>query len=172
MIQAMNDSCATRLDAMSEDGDFCIPRAGDARMPLLLARAGAYLLDTSDELLAPAGLDGRGYQVLAILATDGPGSQLELARLLGKAPALVVAAIDDLEGRGFVERTRDPADRRRSRVMLTKAGERTLDTADKLADEAAAALLSGLDAGELAQLHDLLLRGLGVSDRTGSALAS
>jgi DNA-binding MarR family transcriptional regulator len=56
--------------------------------------------------------------------------------------------------------------------MLTKAGERTLDKADKLADEAAAALLSGLNADELAQLHDLLLRGLGVSDRTGSALAS
>ncbi len=156
---------------MYEGDDFCIPRAGETRMPLLLARAGAFLVDTADELLAPAGVDGRGYQVLAILATDGPGSQLELAKLLGKAPALIVAAIDQLEAQGFVERTRDPADRRRSRVMLTKAGERALARADKLADEAAAELLSGLDAGELAQLHDLLLRGLGVADRTGSALA-
>jgi DNA-binding MarR family transcriptional regulator len=171
MIQSLNDSCVGTLGVMFEGGEFCIPRAGDSRMPLLLARAGAYLVDTSDELLAPAGVDGRGYQVLAILATDGPGSQLELARLLGKAPALVVAAIDELEERGFVERTRDPADRRRSRVMLTKAGERTLAKADKLADEAAASLLSGLDADELAQLHDLLLRGLGVADRTGPTLA-
>ncbi len=156
---------------MYEGDDFCIPRAGETRMPLLLARAGAFLVDTADELLAPAGVDGRGYQVLAILATDGPGSQLELAKLLGKAPALIVAAIDQLEAQGFVERTRDPADRRRSRVMLTKAGERTLVKADKLADQAAADLLSGLNGDELAQLHDLLLRGLGVADRTGSALA-
>ena len=32
------------------------------------------------------------------------------------------------------------------------------------------AYVSGLNADELAQLHDLLLRGLGVADRTGSAL--
>ncbi len=126
MIQVVNDYSVGRLGAMYEGDDFCIPRAGETRMPLLLARAGAFLVDTADELLAPAGVDGRGYQVLAILATDGPGSQLELAKLLGKAPALIVAAIDQLEAQGFVERTRDPADRRRSRVMLTKAGERAL----------------------------------------------
>jgi DNA-binding MarR family transcriptional regulator len=171
MIQVMNDSSVGRLLAVL-DGDFCIPRGNETRMALLLARAGAYLLDSADEVLAPVGIDGRGYSILAILNSDGPGSQLELARLLGKAPALVVTAVDELEARGLVERTRDPADRRRSRVMLTKAGERTLEKADKLADEAAAALLSGLDADELAQLHDLLLRGLGVPDRTGSALAS
>jgi DNA-binding MarR family transcriptional regulator len=154
------------------ESDFCIPRGNETRMPLLLVRAGAYLLETADEILEPVGLDGRGYSILAILHTDGPGSQLELARLLGKAPALVVTAVDDLEAAGLVERTRDPADRRRSRVMLTKKGEAVLAKADKLADEATAALLSGLDADELAQLHDLLLRGLGVADRTGSALAS
>jgi DNA-binding MarR family transcriptional regulator len=154
------------------DGAFCLPRGNEDRIALLLARAGGFLLESADEVLAPVGIDGRGYSILAILHSDGPGSQLELARLLGKAPALVVTAIDELEARGLVERTRDPADRRRSRVMLTKAGERALAKADELADEAAAALLSGLDADELAQLHDLLLRGLGATGRTDSALAS
>jgi DNA-binding MarR family transcriptional regulator len=154
------------------DDGFCIPRGDETRMPLLLARAGAFLVDTAEEVLEPVGLDGRTYSILAILHTDGPGSQLELARLLGKAPALVVTAVDDLEAAGLVERTRDPADRRRSRVMLTKKGEATLAEADRLSLEATASLLSGLDADELAQLHDLLLRGLGVAGRTGSALAS
>jgi len=167
----MNDFSAGTLCGVPDDG-FCIPRGAETRMPLLLARAGAVLVETADTVLAPVGLDGRSYSVLAILATDGPGSQLELARLLGKAPALVVTAVDELEARGLVERTRDPADRRRSRVMLTKEGERTLAQADELADAAAASLLGGLDADELAQLHDLLLRGLGVADRTGSALPS
>ncbi len=166
----MNDLSVGRLCPVS-DGGLCIPRGDETRMPLLLARAGAFLIDSADDLMEQVGIDGRAYSILAILATDGPGSQLELARLLGKAPALVVTAVDDLEAKGLVERTRDPADRRRSRVMLTKAGERVLTKADKLADEAAADLLSGLDADELAQLHDLLLRGLGVAGRTGPALA-
>lgn len=154
------------------DGDLCIPHAAESRLPLLLAKVGGVLLDTADDLLAPAGIDARGYTLLAILASDDPGSQLELAQLMGKAPALIVTAVDELEARGLVERTRDPADRRRSRVMLTAQGKRTLGKADKLADEAAAGLLSGLDADERAQLHDLLLRGLGVAGQTGSALAS
>ncbi|WUE02568.1 winged helix DNA-binding protein [Nonomuraea sp. NBC_00507] len=36
----------------------------------------------------------------------------------------VVAAIDELAGQGFVERTPDPDDRRRNMVTLTTAGER------------------------------------------------
>ena len=112
------------------------------------------------EKLAASGLDSREYSILSILDTDGPGSQQELARLLGKAPAIVVAAIDDLEERGLVTRTRDPADRRRSRVTVTKAGSKALSHADKLAEAAVAELFTGLDAGELRQLQDLLARGL------------
>jgi DNA-binding MarR family transcriptional regulator len=168
----MNDSFVGRMEAMTEDAELCIPRGAETRTPLLLVRAGAYLLESADDLLAPVGLDGRSYSVLAILDTDGPGSQLELAKLLGKAPALVVTAVDELEAHGLVERTRDPADRRRSRVMLTKKGQATLAEADRLAFAATANLLSGLDADELAQLHDLLLRGLGVADRSGPALTT
>lgn len=169
MIQVMNDFGDGSLQGMAENSRLCIPQGAGTRLALLLARVGASLLDSADELLSPVGIDGRGYSVLAILHSDGPGSQLELARLLGKAPALVVTAVDDLEAAGLVERTRDPADRRRSRVMLTKAGEKVLARADELADEAAAALLSDLDASELAQLHDLLQRGLGVTEPTSSA---
>src|SRR5918997_1859126 len=100
----------------------CIPRGATSRAALLLASAGDFLLQGADETLAASGLDGRAYSILSIIATDGPGTQQELARLLNKAPAIVVAAVDDLEARGFVERTRDPADRRRSRVTVTKTG--------------------------------------------------
>lgn len=139
---------------------MCIPRAAASRAALLLAGAGDLLLANADETLAGAGLTGRDYTILSILDTDGPGSQQELARLLGKAPAIVVAAVDALEERGFVARTRDPADRRRSRVTLTKAGAKVLARADGLADEAFGSLFAGLDARELDQLKDLLGRGL------------
>ena len=129
-------------------------------MALLLVNVGAALSLLADEQLAAAGVDGREYAILSILESDGPGSQLELARLLGKAPAVVVGAVDALEDRGLVERARDPADRRRSRVTMTAAGAKTLRKADTLADDAVADLLAGLDADELRNLRELLARGV------------
>jgi len=149
---------------------WCIPRGDETRLGLLLSKVGAVLIDQADEALAPAGVDGRDYGILSIIATDNPSSQLELAQLMGKAPALVVGAIDELESRGLVERTRDPADRRRSRVRLTAAGERALERADEIAGELVAEMLSGLNADGIEQLRGLLMRGMGIEDRTGSAL--
>src|SRR4051812_31313311 len=149
------------LSTMRDDAmGACIPRAAEGRAALLLVQAGELLLRDADETLAGAGVDGRAYTILSILDTDGPGSQQELARLLGKAPAIVVAAVDDLEARGLVRRTRDPADRRRTRVTLTKAGGRALEHADRLAAKAFASLFSGLGERDLAQLEDLMTRGL------------
>lgn len=145
---------------LSVEPDFCLPLAAGGRTGLLLAGAGGLLNDLADVKLAPAGIDGREYSILAILKADSPGSQLEISRLLGKAPALVVAAIDDLEARGLVARTRDPADRRRSRVTITAAGAKALDEGDKLADALVVELFPGLDAGEIQQLQDLLAKGL------------
>jgi DNA-binding MarR family transcriptional regulator len=146
--------------AFRTGGDLCIPRGAFGRAPLLLAGAGDLLLRGADETLAESGLDGRAYSILSIIDTDGPGTQQELARLLNKAPPIVVAAIDDLEARGLVTRTRDPADRRRSRVTMTDAGAAALGTADRLADAAFDELFRGLGADELTQLRDLLARGL------------
>ena len=140
--------------------ELCIPRGAQGRTALLLVGAGSLLSAIGDDKLAASGLDSREYSILSILDTDGPGSQQELARLLGKAPAIVVAAVDALEGRGLVMRTRDPADRRRSRVTLTKGGSKALAHADELAEAAVAELFTGLDADDLQQLQDLLARGL------------
>jgi DNA-binding MarR family transcriptional regulator len=138
----------------------CIPRAAADRVGLLLVNIGTALGEAADRRLAAAGVDGRQYAILAILESDGPGSQQEIARLLGKAPAIVVAAVDTLEQRGLVERSRDPSDRRRSRVTLTATGAKTLRKADALADDAVAELLAGLHGDELRQLRHLLARGL------------
>lgn len=139
-----------------------IPLGARGRLALLLVRIGAVLGDVGDERLAPAGVDGREYSILAILDTDGPGSQQDLAQLLGKAPGVIVPALDALEARGLVERTRDPDDRRRSRVMLTAAGARALAHADELADATLVDVLAGLDDAERERLAELLTTGLGL----------
>ena len=174
-MQAMNDSAETPIlgEALCSVGDV----AGAAAMPLgardrpglLIVKLGALLADAADARLDGAGLDSRGYMVLAILSDDGPGTQAELAQMLGKAPGVVVTAVDELEAAGLVARTRDPADRRRSRVTLTEAGRAALARGDEIAREMTAAALPGLDASELATLQELLVKGVSVREADAPA---
>ena len=170
IVQELNDLAArARLRfVVTPAAELCIPRGAQGRTALLLVGAGSLLSAIGDDKLAASGLDSREYSILSILDTDGPGSQQELARLLGKAPAIVVAAVDDLEGRGLVTRSRDPADRRRSRVTVTADGSKALSHADQLAEAAVAELFNGLDADDLRRLQDLLARGLQPMIATGS----
>ena len=119
------------------------------------------MTEIADEQLAEVGLTGRGYAILSILVHDGPESQLELAQMIGKTPALVVPSIDQLEDAGLVERVRDRSDRRRTRVEVTRKGVKTLARADVIADRVVATTLAGLDDSELAELARLLQKGVG-----------
>jgi len=51
----------------------------------------------------------------------------------GLAPAQMVALIDEFEALGHVERSRDPADRRRTRVTITARGRKALASGDEVA---------------------------------------
>jgi len=118
------------------------------------------MTELADEYLAEINLTGRQYAILSILVNDGPGSQLELARMLGRAPALVVPSIDQLEHAGLVERTRDPTDRRRTRVRVTRQGSNALARGDVIAERVVAHTLQGLDNYERAELARLLQKGV------------
>ncbi|MEU4803838.1 MarR family winged helix-turn-helix transcriptional regulator [Actinosynnema sp. NPDC023587] len=62
------------------------------------------------------------YALLAALEEFGPASQAELGRRGGVDRSDVVATVNALSDRGFVERSPDPGDRRRNVVTLTRAG--------------------------------------------------
>jgi DNA-binding MarR family transcriptional regulator len=161
--------------AQTPDDDRCvvaghlIPKGTEGRTALLLARIGGVLGDVADDRLGAAGVDGREYSILAILATDGPGTQQDLALMVGKAPGVIVAAIDALEARGLVARTRDPEDRRRSRVTLTAKGARTLKRADAVAEDTVGEVLPGLSAAQRQQLGELLAVGVGLAPEVAGA---
>lgn len=140
-----------------------VPQAAADRLAYLLVALGSRLGELAEAPLAELGLDGHDYSVLAILAVDGPGSQHEIAKLMNKAPGVIVAAVDQLEAKGYVERQRDPADRRRSRVTPTAAGIDALTRADGVGVQLVAEALPGLDAAEVATLQALLQRGLGLT---------
>jgi DNA-binding MarR family transcriptional regulator len=142
------------------DGALTIAEGVAARPALLLAHVGSALEAAADDWLAPSGLSGRDYAVLAILTTDAPDTQHELARLLGKAPGIAVIAVDRLEAAGLVERRRDPSDRRRSRVEATPAGRKALRKADQLSADGLGRLSPGLDTGHRDTLWRLLTDGI------------
>ena len=124
-------------------------------LTLRLARASAWRLGRS---LAESGLRWADYAVLHHLEAQGPAAQRELAAALRIQPSNIVALLDELERRELLERSPDPADRRRHRVELTESGRRTLERAAKAARAAEADLLAPLSAGERRQLHAYLVR--------------
>ncbi len=132
------------------------------RLALLVYRAGVEVLARGEAALAELGIDGRDYTTLAVLATDQPESQQELARLMGKAPPIIVAAVDGLEAKGLVARRRSSRDRRRSVVEVTDAGREMLARADAIADRLIADIFGALSTEERLALHDTLRRAMAV----------
>ncbi len=69
-----------------------------------------------------------------------------------------VLLLNDLDERGYVERRRDPADRRRHIVEITPEGLRALELAESKLDALEDEVLGSLDTSERAQLHGLLAK--------------
>lgn len=98
------------------------------------------------------------YKVLAALDEYGPASQATLGRRSGIDRSDMVATLNELTERGFVERAPDPADRRRNVVTLTRNGRGHLGKLDRLVAGAQDELVAPLSSRERAQLVDLLTR--------------
>ncbi len=137
-----------------------LPRGITARPTLVLVKLGNEILARAEDPLAALGLSPRQYLILAVLGTDSPPSQLELAGLCGLLPAQVVPVLDELERRDLVARQRSEEDRRRSVVRLTPAGEDTLAKADELARSIEDSLFGDLPADARERLNETLRAGL------------
>lgn len=87
--------------------------------------------------------------------------QSQIAEALGLDRTTVTYLVDDLENRGWAERTRDPADRRAHVVMLTAAGQSALAEIKPAVIEAKKELLGTLTEVEQEQLKSLLARLIG-----------
>ncbi|MFI8824448.1 MarR family winged helix-turn-helix transcriptional regulator [Streptomyces sp. NPDC053431] len=98
------------------------------------------------------------YAVLASLDEHGPTSQAGLSRRTGIYRSDLVAVINELEERGHVARTPDPADRRRNVVTLTPQGRKHLKRLDKVLADAQDDLMEPLSVAERALLVALLER--------------
>jgi DNA-binding MarR family transcriptional regulator len=123
-----------------------------------------------------AGAHPRDAAVIATLQARGPRSQQELAVELGVNRTVMVKLIDGLEARGFVDRVRNPADRRAYALHPTPAGLESMAEMLPLMERAEAELTANLSDAERGRLNALLRPLVDepppmLADRTGFLLA-
>jgi DNA-binding MarR family transcriptional regulator len=98
------------------------------------------------------------YRLLAALQEFGSASQVAVGRRANLDRSDVVATVDELVERGFVERSADPIDRRRNIISITPAGRAQFRRLDKVLAAVQDELLSPLSPRQREQLIRLLTR--------------
>jgi DNA-binding MarR family transcriptional regulator len=116
--------------------------------------------------------DNRDSWKRAVIERSGlPFSRIRILRRLARQPMTVkqvahaatvdapaaTVAVNDLEERGLVVRTVDPANRRCKTVSLTDAGREVLEQIEAV-DDPAPDVLAGLDADDLDALLTILAK--------------
>jgi DNA-binding MarR family transcriptional regulator len=86
--------------------------------------------------------------------------QQGLGQMLMLDPNNCVLLLNELDKAGYVERLRDPTDRRRHIVQITPEGRRALERAEGKLEALEGEVLGNLDQTERRRLHDLLAKAL------------
>jgi DNA-binding MarR family transcriptional regulator len=142
--------------------------SGDARVgpqPALTQHAGFLLAQLGRAVtreyrcaLAPIGLKPRETQALLRLREHGALGQQALGAALDIDASNLVALLNELEADGLISRRRDPEDRRRHVVEITKRGIKRVGEVERAAAEVEDRFLVELDEDERGVLQALLAR--------------
>jgi len=124
----------------------------------LVTQVGAHAASRFSERLKELDLAPPHAGILRNIAVHPGTSQQALAARLGMAPSRLVALLDELQGRGLVERKHHPDDRRLYALHLTAAGAETMAGIGRVARGHDEEVLRALSAKERELLGDLLAR--------------
>ena len=102
------------------------------------------------------GLTQAQWMLLARIARHEGSRQAQLAEILEMQPISVARLIDRMEASGWVERRKDPTDRRAVNLYLTKKAEPILDELWDRADETQTIALAGLSTTARSELTKAL----------------
>jgi DNA-binding MarR family transcriptional regulator len=153
-------TAASRTDAAMGGnlGDGSAPERLRALPSRMLGHASVWAERLVGEALARADARKWHYALLAALQESGSGSQSALSRRTGIYSSDLVAVINELAARGHVERSPDPADRRRNVITITPQGRHHLRQLDKIIAAAQDELLAPLTPQERDELTRILGR--------------
>ena len=122
---------------------------------MLMRLATAIKKRSTEELM---GLKLRQLLLLSYLRCGAPALQQQLCESLWLDPNNCVLLLNELEDLGYIERRRDPADRRRHMVELTDAGRVAIERAERAQESLGEELFAALSDEERATLRSLLSR--------------
>jgi DNA-binding MarR family transcriptional regulator len=109
-----------------------------------------------DELLRPMGLTTPQYTALTVLERRDGLSSAQLARRSFVKPQTMHEMVLTLEERGYIERTRDPANRRALLISLTRQGGSILRDYDERVRQLEMRMLGELEGCERTELRRVL----------------
>src|SRR6201994_2048022 len=124
---------------------------------MLMRLATAIKKRSTEDLL---GIKLRQLMLLGYLNAGKPALQQQLCEALWLDPNNCVLLLNELEDMGYIERRRDPADRRRHVVELTDEGRIALERAERAQESIGDELFAALDEDDRATLRSLLSRAL------------
>jgi DNA-binding MarR family transcriptional regulator len=122
----------------------------------LLAQLGHHAAERFSERIGVLDLTPPHAGILRAIAAAPGRSQQALSTRLGLLPSRVVAFVDDLEDRGYLERRPNPDDRRQYALYLTAEGKELMGKVSRIARQHDRAITSGLSDSQRAELHELL----------------
>jgi DNA-binding MarR family transcriptional regulator len=123
---------------------------------LLMIKLGRITMHRFSEALEPFGIRPRHVAALIELRDRGELTQQTLCGQLHLDPTNLVAILNELEHRGYATRRRDPEDRRRHLVEISKKGLAVIEKVSEVMDGVEADLLEGFEPVEREQFEDLL----------------
>jgi MarR family transcriptional regulator, lower aerobic nicotinate degradation pathway regulator len=124
----------------------------------LLAQLGLAVTRRYRCALSPIGLKPRETHALLRLRDDGAMTQQALGAALDIDASNLVALLNDLEADSLISRRRDPEDRRRHVVEVSKRGAKLVDEVERAAAEVEDQFFAALDEDERVALQGLLAR--------------
>jgi DNA-binding MarR family transcriptional regulator len=140
--------------------DFRVPPVSSSdpsdSVAFLLSQVGHHATAMFAEQMATIDLTPPHAGILRAIASEPGRSQQALSGRLGLLPSRVVAYVDELEDRGYVERRRNPDDRRLHALYLTASGKKLMTKIADLGRQHERRLTAGLDAGQRETLRELL----------------
>src|SRR6478672_8618165 len=123
---------------------------------LLMIKLGRITMHRFTQALEPYGVRPRHVAALIELRDRGQLTQQSLCGLLHLDPTNLVTILNELEERGYATRRRDPEDRRRHLVEISKKGIAVVEKVSEVMDGVEEELLAGLDPEERRELEGSL----------------
>jgi DNA-binding MarR family transcriptional regulator len=131
-------------------------RGASHRLGYLLKHAHLRYMQLTSAELEPLGINPREWAALNCLDEQHGLSQREAADLLGVDRTTMVALVDELQAKGWVERHPQPDDRRKNIVGLTSKGRDVMQRGARLIDECERRFLAPLTETDAEQFKNAL----------------